>query len=264
MAYTRSVSQLKSFSRCGEQFRIERLNRKKIPETPAAWTALGVGLHEAFCDWERSDRTIDVTDAFVAYYDNYIAEALERQPDFDYWQVPPGTKSVKNSIDNYRKRALERDVPEYEQRCLEAEWEIYRFEDGSKALELEFELEFEGVVVRGALDRVQWWPSSGTATIEDLKSGNLEPYDFRQLGTYAYAARTIFGIPVTHGRYWHTKYDKGGEWTDLTRYTKDYLGLTYKKLDEAILNNIFLPNPGKICDLCSVKTWCRELGTETI
>lgn len=222
-------------------------------------------MHETFCEWEKSDRQIDTCEYFEARYDAYIDEKMEEQPDLDLWQVPPGSKNTQNVINNYRKRGLERDVPEYTQRCLEAKWEVYRFPNGEKALELDFEVDLSSVTVKGSIDRIQWWPDKGYATIEDLKTGNLDDdeWDRRQLGLYAYGARSL-GIPLKYGRYWFTKLDRGSEWFDLTKYDAEFLGKQYAQLDTAIGLRIFLPNPGKQCILCSVKDYCPEQGNQPI
>ncbi len=257
----RSVSQYKSYVRCGESYYWEKLRRRDLPERPAPWLALGVALHTVFCAWEQSDRTIDVVELFEVEYDSLIESFREVQPDLSMWIIPPNSKDVEKSIKAYRTRGVERDVPNYLERCLEAEWEIYRFDNGEPALELEFEIELDNVIVRGAVDRVQWWPERGYATIEDLKSGNLEKWNFLQLGTYGYALKEQFNIPIKFGRYWFTKTDQPSEWVDLSRYNKEYLSKLYNSLDEGVNNGIFLPNPGDHCSLCGVRPYCRELGT---
>jgi putative RecB family exonuclease len=161
----------------------------------------------------------------------------------------------------YRNRGLERDVPQYLSRCLEAEWEIYRFDDGSQALELPYEITLGEVVVKGYIDRIQWWPERGYATLEDLKTGNLEKWDRRQLGTYSLAAGMEYGIEINHARYWFTKTDQPSDWFDMSRYDTEYLTKIYADVDRIIDQQLFLPNPGDHCTLCSVKPYCRELGS---
>lgn len=238
--------------------------KAEVPPSPAPWTGLGIAVHQAFCDWEKFDREIDVCEYFEGYYDEYIEESLKLQPDLDLWTIPPNSKDTMKSIASYRKRGLERDVPTYRDRCLEAGWEIYRFDTGEKALELEYEIELDGIPIKGAVDRVQWWPERGYATIEDLKSGNLEEWDRRQLGVYAYALRTVYDIPIRWGRYWFTKTDQPSEWFDLRRYDKNYLISIFNDLDAIIDQRLLLPNPGEHCKLCDVRPWCRELGWEEL
>lgn len=260
MAYTRSVSQLKGMTTCGERFFLERIKRYQLPPTPAAWTALGVAVHETFCEWEKRDRKIDALECFAECYDGYINEAMETQPDLSMWQTPPGTKTTEASIKNYRRRGLEKDVPNYLARCLEADWEIYRLPDGTKALELEYEITLEKTPVRGSIDRVLWWPEQHRATLEDLKTGNVDEWDSRQLGVYSYAATALYNIPIKWGRYWFTKVDRAGDWIDLSRYNYDYLSDIYGTLNGIIDAGYFLPNPGKHCELCGVRPYCREQG----
>ncbi len=262
--YNRSVSQLKAYSKCGERFYLERFRRRDLPEFPAPWTALGVGVHEAFCEWEKSDREIDVVEYFSASYDALIETYRELQPDLDQWQIPPNSKDVEKSIKSYRTRGIEKDVPLYRDRCLEAEWEVFRLPSGEKALELEFELLVGDVNLRGAVDMVQWWPERGYATVTDLKTGNLEEWDKRQLGTYKFALQEVYDIPIKHGRNWMLKIDRPTEWYDLSRYTREYLAYLYNALDKGIAADIFLPNPGDHCQLCGVRPWCRENGWKTL
>ncbi len=259
--YRRSVSQLKTLTRCGEQFRLTRMIRPKLPPRPAPWTMLGNALHEAFVEWERSGREIDVVARFTELYDFEVEEGTREQPDLSLWQLPPNTKSVSSGINNYRKRGIEKDVPLYRQRCLEAEWEVMQLPDGNPALELEFELDLDGVLVPGYIDRIQWWPKLKMAAIEDTKTGsNKTDHDVRQLVLYGLAAQEVYDIDLTHGRYWYTKLDKPGAWHDLRKFDRAYLSDQYRKLDEVVDQGLLLPNPGDHCKLCEVKPYCSELG----
>lgn len=257
--YTRSSSQLKAITRCSWAYYLSRF--KKVPEPPAAWTALGVALHEAFQEWEEADRSFDVVDRFAQQFDAYIAEFKQKEPDVDKWQMPPGTKSGKKCIERYRTRGIEKDVPSYRDRCLEAEWQILRLEDGRKALELPFEIQLGDVSVRGAIDNIKEWPGS-LIGLEDVKTGNIEgnAEDTRQLALYRVAAKEVYGLDIKYARYFFTKVDRAGEWMDLTSFDKDYLTEQYRVVDEVISNKLFLPNPGKQCGLCGVRDFCREAG----
>lgn len=252
------MSQLKSFTRCGEAFRLEKIC--KAPRTPAAWTVLGVVIHEVFVQWEISDRQIDVCEYFLSMYDRQIEEELERQPDKTLWQRPV-KHTWDKSVEFYRERGANKDVPEYRQRCIEGQWQVLELPDGTKALELPFTLDFNGVEVRGALDRIQWWPEQKMAALEDLKTGSVDDEaDARQLGVYALAAQEIYDIDLTNGRYWFTKLDRPSPWIDLRRYTREYLTEMFVTLDNAIDSGIYLPRPGKQCTNCGVKPYCREMG----
>lgn len=251
--YTRSLSQLKLYTKCGEAYYLERFKRYEVPRRPAAWTILGVALHDTVMEWEKSDRQIDPLKYFEAKYDEIAAEEWEKQPDEDYWILPPNTKTVRSSIINYRKRGLN-DLATYVARCDEAPWEI-------SCLEREFEIEIGSVTVRGAVDRILYYPTEETHVIEDLKSGSPKgEEDVRQLGFYAYVARTLWDIPVMEGRYWFTKLDRGSDPVDLSRFDQRYWETSFERLDKGINDGLFLASPGDQCGMCGVKPWCSSMG----
>lgn len=173
--YTRSVSQLKAVTKCGEAFAISRGFRgERPPRRPWAQTVAGKAFHEMIVEWERSGRTIDPIDTFERHWERELAEEMEAQPDLDLWMKPPGTKSPQKAIDSVHHRFLTKDIPHYIARCVEAEWEVLRLDNGELALELEFELDLDGVVVKGYIDRIQWWPKLGMVAVEDTKGLALD------------------------------------------------------------------------------------------
>lgn len=259
-AHHRSVSQLKKVSKCGEQYRLEKFSDPRPPQKPAAWLALGIALHGTFQDWEKGGRLWskqEVVNRFESYYTLSIEELEEEQPDFSLWMKPPNTKTVAASIDSYRKRGVEKDVPWYYDRCISSGWEVAEI-NGSKALEVPFEVDLGGVSVQGYIDRVQWWPSEKYYTIEDTKTGSPEhdDYDPRQLKLYQLAIQETLDVPIQYGRYWFTKIDRGSKWFDLSLIDVLTVVDQYATLDEVIERKLFLPNPGKHCGLCSVKNIC--------
>lgn len=260
--YKRSVSQLKQVMKCGEAFAISRGFRgHRPPQRPWAQTVGGIAFHRMIVDWEKSGRKVDYNTLFDQYWNEELDRFKEEQPDLSLWMKPPPIKTAEKAIDSVYKRFKARDIPNYIRRCEEADWEIYKFPNGDLALELDFTVDFNGVVVRGTVDRIQWWPSNKLITIEDTKTGSPDDEaDARQLGLYRLGIQERYGLNVTRGRYWFTKVDRGGEWVDLRRYDWDYLAGTYLTLNEIIGQNLFLPNPGKQCKLCDVRPWCEEMG----
>lgn len=260
--YSRSVSQLKSVTRCGESFAISRGFRgPRPPRRPWAQTVAGTAFHEMIVLWERSGRTLDALALFKQEWEKALAEAKQEQPNLDLWMKPPGTKFTGKAIDTVYKRFVEADVPNYIRRCEEAEWELFKLPDGSPALEIEFEADLDGTPVKGFIDRIQWWPVQRMVAVEDIKTGSPEDEeDGRQLGLYRLGAETALDIDLTHGRYWFTKLDRGSDWVDLRRYDRESLARDYKKVDTIIDQDLLLPNPGKGCVVCDVRPWCSELG----
>lgn len=262
--YNRSLSQLKLFTNCGEQYRLQRVVRPRIPETPAAWTALGNALHEAYLVWEQSGRSLVLADVAERFFEQHIQGLTDKVPDYNLWMVTPRVRSVERDIDNHRGKIVEQAV-KLEISTRGAPWQIWDLPDHGPAVEVPFEVNLGGVPVFGAIDRICEWPD-GTLVAEDLKTGNKEnsEEDNRQLGLYGYVVRTFWEAVVEKGRYWYTKLDAPGGWVDLSRYTESYLTDQYTKLDLAIRERIFLANPSqKRCKMCGVRKFCREMGTET-
>lgn len=251
--YTRSISQLKAYTRCGEAFNLERIQRESVPRRPAAWTILGVALHDTVMEWEKADRKIDPWEYFRMAYDIIVDEEWEKQPDPDLWFLPPNTKSVTTSIKNYRQRGLDQ-LDKYIPRCLSAPWEI-------SCLEREFEITLGMVTVRGGVDRILFYPTTEFYVVEDIKTGSLKgEEDIRQLAFYAFVARELWDIPVNDGRYWFTKMDRGSDVTDLSRFDKNFWTREFRRLDRGINEEIFLAHPGDACGICPVKPWCNTMG----
>lgn len=251
--YTRSISQLKLFTRCGEAFYLERFKRSEVPRRPAAWTILGIALHDTVMEWEKSERELDALGYFRTKYDEVVDEEKAKQPDYDYWFLPPNTKTVQSSITNYYKRGLN-DLAVYLGRCAEAPWEV-------GCLEREFEIQLAGITVRGGVDRILFYPGDESYLVEDLKSGSPKgEEDIRQLAFYAFVARELWDIPVTEGRYWFTKLDRPSVTVNLERFDRKYWEKQFINLDLAISQELFLPSPGDQCGLCAVKPWCSAMG----
>lgn len=245
-----SVSQLKSYTRCPEEYYWNRISGVEIPESPAAWTILGTATHSVLDLWEKSGRAEAVEDLLELYrvaFREEVANQLLKQLDLTLWTKTPRVGSVEKDIE-LRLAAGERMLIDYYQWALSQPWVC-------EVSELGFELELGRVHVRGFVDLVKRWPD-GRLSVTDLKSGNKNE-DNRQLGLYAYAARKA-GYDVQWGDYHYLKTNSSGGWVDLSRYTEEKLIKDYEALARGIENEIFLPNPGKNCAFCSVKSLCSE------
>lgn len=245
-----SVSQLKQYTRCGENYYWNRVSDVEIPESPAAWTILGTATHSALDNWEKANRDHDLDVLLHVYRMFFAAEVAsekQKQPDLTFWTKTPRVGSVEKDIE-LRLAAGERMLIEYYQWAIEQPWVC-------EVSELGFELELGRVHVRGFVDLVKRWPDD-RLSVTDLKSGNKNE-DNRQLGLYAYAAKRA-GYDVTWGDYHYLKLGASGGWVDLSRYTEEKLIKDYEALALGIESQIFLPNPGKNCDFCSVKRLCSE------
>jgi len=257
ITHRRSVSQLNTFTKCGEMYRLERTLTPRTPQRPAAWTAVGSAFHVAYEIYERSGRQFNLDTLFYQHYNEEIEKLQAQQPDQKWWFKTPNVKTVDRDIELRLEHGVKQAVA-YQHHCEDSEWEILRLPDGRLALELEFTLAFGDVSVLGYIDKVEHWPTQDVAT--DIKTGAKGNVSNRQLGLYGLALRELYGVDIHWGQYWYTKLGYGGGYESLNRYTRDYLHDQYTKLDFSINNNLFLANPGSQCGLCSVKPWCREMG----
>lgn len=216
---------------------------------------MGVAVHETIVEWEKSGRTLDVVDYYARSYDELTKAAWEDQPDVKLWFLPPNSRNVQKSIQTYRNKGFEQLV-DYVAMAETASWE-------ATSLERAFEIELGDITVRGALDRVLYYPGSEDYVIEDLKTGSPKmEADFRQLAFYAFVAQFLWDIPVKSGRYWFTKLNRPSEEYQFENklLTYSYWAEAFQNLDTAISLGIFLPNPGEQCGLCAVRPWCSSQG----
>lgn len=260
--YSRSVSQLKKYSRCGEQYRLERMVRPRLPSRPASWLAGGIAFQSAADEWEIEGRNFDLAERVEMHYWDQIDRLKQEQPDLELWIKPPRS-TVENDIKNRLKSAKTTWVENY-LRYAELDWEIWKTPFNEPALEVEFTYTFpNGVTVNGGIDRMVWWPKEDLLVIEDIKTGNREK-DFRQLGLYGFVANKLFADdilrPIDNLRYWYAKDGGASEWENTWRWTEDYLAAEYGALDTGIQNKVFVANPGDHCGLCGVKEYCRLMG----
>lgn len=262
----RSYSQLSSYARCGELYRLERTIKPKLPQRPAAWTAHGTAFHEAAEVWEQNGRELDFVELYSETFDQHIAALQEVQPNLWMWMRPWNKKTTEAHIEAQKEIGLEqaRNYPTF---VHEYGLEILEDENGNLAVEIGFEIEFNGVPVIGYIDIVRKF---GDQVIPcDLKTGNRVKSN-TQLGLYKIALEEQYGYSVSHGEFIYTKGDKRSpneatvEKVNLDQYTRPYFEEMFSELERGIQNEVFLPNPSDACGLCPVQQYCREKGTTPV
>lgn len=150
----RSYSQLSSYARCSENYRLERLVRPKLPQRPAAWTAHGLAFHEAAETWERAERQEDFVALYDAAFDAQIEAFTEIQPNLWMWQRPWNKKTTELHIAAQKETGLIQAAA-YPKFIKEYGLEPMRDENDMPAVEIGFELDFAGVPVVGYIDIVR-------------------------------------------------------------------------------------------------------------
>lgn len=259
MAEHRSISQLSKYTRCSEEYRLSYVDKPNSSWSPAAWLAQGSAFHEAVQGWEESGRSpaFDIGRAYVVSYDRQIEEFKAREPDLKKWLKAPKT-NTQDDIDNRRNRGLEQ-LQNYVDFAEENPFVIADVDDWTLGIEVPFEVELGGIVLKGAIDQILLHP--GGYEVRDLKTGNRESA-MLQLALYKVVVEKIFGWPVIRASYFYAKDKKlvTLEADQLARYSEEYLVELFQALDEGIRSKVFIPNPGGHCTLCPVRKHCREMG----
>lgn len=261
MSITTSVSRLTSIARCGTAYELERVERK--PAIPAGWTIAGIAVHEAADAWEKSGRTMAIINAqevFKATWRKEIAKADEKFPDRNRWLVGGRKKVQKDLVDRYEGGLSQ--VEEYIKYNLADERLVpYELPDGSPAAEVGFEIEFEGVAIRGYIDLILRDAQTGQLLVRDIKTGSKAPSVPFQLIVYRMAVNDIFGEDVTWGDFFMTKVGEPTKPIDLTTLPEDQIREWFRRQVQIEEQALFLPNPGEsTCRTCGVSIHCPLMG----
>ncbi len=255
MTEHRSVSQLKLYERCPHAYYLSRV--EKVWQRPAAWLGQGSAVHEAAEAYERSGRTMTLEamqDVFRDSYAKHINEACETTPNFEYWfkSGPYG-----GELDVARRYQIgleqcERYIRWYENNPQEVIWIA---PDGTPGIELGFDIDLDGVLVRGFIDAVI--DNGGDVIVRDNKTGNHPGDDF-QLGVYGVALAEQFGIePPTAGDYWMGKSGKATHPFKISEWTRDRVAGVFAELEDNITAGRFDPTPSPdVCRFCDVSSSC--------
>lgn len=254
----RSVSQLSKYSSCSEQYRLMYVDKAPV-NSPAAWLAQGTAFHIAVEGWEASGRSelFDICQTYEVAYNAEIEAFKSRQPDLEKWIHAPRTK-VEDDIITRLARGREQTF-NYKRYAESNNFIIKDIDDFTLAIEVPFETEVGGVLIKGAIDQILVDPYG--VEVRDLKTGNREA-SYLQLGIYTYVVEKIFGWPVVRASFYYAKDSKLVTLSrkDLDRYSESYLTSLFSSLESGIQNQIFIPNPGDGCLFCPVKDYCREKG----
>lgn len=236
---------------CGERYRLGRVEGET--PLPAAWSMHGTAFHLAAEGIERSGRRMAQEEAVQIFSDEYavlVNKALDQEPDTTRWLSVSGS----GAEDIERRYVLgQEQTRQYWEWTQEHEPAIWSTSDDQPGLELGFEVEIGGVVVRGFIDQVIVEPD-GSARVRDLKTGSTKSRF--QLETYGVAVQLVHGITVNKGDWYLAK--KGGlsRPVDLSAVTAELVGERFATMDEGVKAGKFEAKPGFLCRFCDVKHKC--------
>lgn len=256
---SRSVSQLKTYKLCPYRYKLERID--KVWQRPAAWLAQGTAVHAAAEAQERSARTLTLEEAkyvFRSVYTEEINTALEETPNLDYW-FSSGPYRGPEDIERRFKVGQEQVEKYLAWGDRHPEEVIWIAEDGTPGIELGFDIDLDGVQIRGFIDQVLALgsPRVDKGYVRDIKTGSM-PGDEFQLATYAVALDIQYGLEVSRGDYWMGRTGKATYAYDLTQWPRNRVADEFCEVDEMITGGQFEPDPEPSkCRFCAVASSCE-------
>ena len=271
----RSVSQLKLYERCPYAYKLSRVD--KVWQRPAAWLAQGSAVHEAAEAYERSGRTLtleETQDVFRESYVKHINEACETTPDFSQWFA---SGPYGGELDTERRYGigLEQTAKYLSWYDAHPEEVIWVAPDGTPGIELGFDIDLDGVLVRGFIDAIIENTSDEVLSydglgvhlgnprsqpkliVRDNKTGNHPGDDF-QLAVYAVALQEMYGTFGPYwGDYWMGRSGKPTLLFDLRDWTRERVAEKFRELEDNIAAGRFDPDPEPSkCRFCDVSASC--------
>jgi putative RecB family exonuclease len=253
----RSWSQLEQFEQCPYRYYLARIER--VWKRPAAWLPMGTAVHEAIEEWENGNRFDSVQWAQDVYTEVYLREVnqlLSETPNTTYWQWSGpynGEADIERRLRVGREH-VERYVNYYnDPKNIHVQPVV--LPGGGKAIEYPFELDLEGVKVRGVIDAAV--KDRAQIIVRDAKSGN-KPGKVKQLKIYELASIDAFGWTVSSGDFFMTKTGKPTQPYDLTKITRAEIVRDFQHLDSEIEAQHFDPTPSvDTCGRCDVRFSCQ-------
>lgn len=251
----RSVSQINLFKRCAYAYKLTKID--KVWRRPAAWLAQGSAVHEAGEAFERSGRslTLDETQAvFSESYDRHINDACEITPNTEWWFA---SGPYRGAVDIERRYliGLEQTKSYLDWYSNNPHEVIWVAPDGTPGIELEFDIDLDGIRIRGFLDAVIH--DGLDVIVRDNKTGN-KPGDELQLAVYAVALAQQFGVdkPMI-GDYWMGRTGEPTKPYDLSGWPRERVSAEFQELEALIQAGDFRPDPeASKCRFCDVSYSC--------
>lgn len=252
----RSVSQIKQYERCPHSYYLARV--EKAWQRPAAWLPQGSAVHSAAEAYERSGRQMSLEDAqdeFRAAYSYEVAGYTAITPNFDWWFASGPYRGEQDIERRYLigLEQVEKYLRWYDGHPNEVIWIA---PDGKPGIELSFDIDLDGVLVRGFIDAII--AKNGELVVRDNKTGNHPGDDF-QLAVYAVALGEQYAIPpISLGDYWMGRSGKPTYPFDLTDWTRERVAAKFRELEENIRAERFDPLPdADKCRFCDVSYSCE-------
>ena len=204
-----SFSSMESWLSCGEKYRLQKV--VGVHQQQAWYLLGGSAVHEATemldtgvagtpelawqAAWEK--QIANVTDFTDVRAGGRVSKQYPNKEDHTWWEVN-GLEMVKSYAQHMNT-------------LLSTGWTLL-------GVETAFEINIEGVEIRGFIDRVMANPD-GEVEVHDIKTGSHTPAWTLQLGTYAHGAYQALGVMPSIGRYYMARSGSLTPQSSLLHYT---------------------------------------------
>jgi hypothetical protein len=267
-----SPSQISSLTTCGEQYRLTRV--EGAPERPM-WAGIGGSTVHKVTELldEKPIDNPDIETLFAEIFQQCLDEAKERHPEFDPSEYYRSGRASKEWPEKEGPEWWAKKGPGFVRAWLAwrqgIDLELWEVPDDDGELHPAVEVEVNASIqqppgddlrVRSIIDRIFIDPN-GDLRIVDIKTGSHTDAWPRQMAYNALGVWHTFGERVRWAGFWSAR--KGGvqEWTDLTRYSDDWLWSQAQKAKAIRDNQLFLAAPTNLCtSACGVRQFCVAMG----
>lgn len=256
-----SHSRYEDYMRCGEAYRLKRVER--VPTPPMLAGAAGTAFHSWTDNWD--DETCHV---FVESWKDYLDETVadeEAKSGYDRKDF-----TVFGKVDyNWYLQHGEEWCQKYIEWRQETGWKVASglpADPTGNTSGIEYELTFTcgRVEVVARLDRIWEIPDEGDRrasrdgspllVITDTKTGSkIKPSE--QLIGQVVGCR-VNGIPVVGARYYNVRTGAVEKLHTCEHWNVERLRMLYEQTAYAIAEGFFIPRPSGDCFVCTVKKSC--------
>jgi hypothetical protein len=269
-----SYSQINTYTRCGEQYRLEKLLH--APAAPA-WALLGgSATHTGTEEWDHAYLQGEILEDYAALWEKHFAvQIAETEAKSDVpkgeWRAS-GRKSAKwpdKETEEWWNENGPVFLASWASWRLNGPWEIWTTAEGVPGIEIGVNVDVGECLgcggehpVKGSIDRLMYNPADpDSVVVVDIKSG-AEPDDHLQLGTYAKGVRDLMGVDPTYGTYWLARTGSTTLLHPMAKYSDEYLAYEYGNARKGMEAGIFLPKVTRMCNGCSQRQNCFAYGGE--
>jgi hypothetical protein len=248
---------------CGQQWYLQR--GLGLPQRPGWAMVGGSAVHAATEELDKLDDPPDnVRDVFNHFFDLQIEEELNRHD--GKWSKEDFRASGRASRqwpDKENEAWWRANGPTFVGNWLiwrsRSPLELYRLDDGSRAIELEGTVTLGNLPVKVVIDRLFTSGQHGLVMV-DLKSGANMPKDELQLAVYSLALRETLDLDVRWGLYWDARKGMSTATYDLEKWPKERVDYIFRSVRAMQEQDLFLPHPSNLCSACGVREYCDAVG----